>query len=80
MEETKFGSIPFITFDKKFKVNPEAIEFLSQFTGKIGVMSICGKYRTGKSYLLNRIIEEKLPQNDNEDNMLNFNVGPTVQA
>lgn len=41
MEETqKATSIPFITYSKQFQVNPEAIDFLSQFKGKLGVVSI----------------------------------------
>jgi hypothetical protein len=82
MEESKeYGSIPFITFDKTYEVNPEAIRFLSQFKEKIGVIAICGKYRTGKSYLLNRIIEDKVKErNTDSDSSLSFNVGPTVNA
>lgn len=64
MEEIKqsFKSIPFIIYDKQFEINPEAITFLNQFREKIGVISICGKYRTGKSYLLNRLVEDKIEQ------------------
>jgi hypothetical protein len=42
MEETgsQLNSIPFITFNKRFEVNPEAIHFLSQFREKIGVIAI----------------------------------------
>ena len=39
-ESTQFNSIPFITFDKKFEVNPEAVSFLSQFRSKLGVIAI----------------------------------------
>lgn len=47
--------VPLITYDKAFRVDERAIEHLSQFNGKIGVIAICGKYRSGKSYLLNQI-------------------------
>lgn len=86
MEETqpKFNSIPFITYDKRFEVNPEAIHYLNQFRDKLGVIAICGKYRTGKSYLLNRLVEDKLRENvaecESDSQNLSFNVGPTVQA
>lgn len=82
MEESKeIGSIPFIIFDKTYEVTPEAVEFLNQFKDKIGVIAICGKYRTGKSYLLNRIIEDKVKERTNDSNTnLGFNVGPTVNA
>lgn len=38
---------------------------------KIGVIAVAGKYRTGKSFLLNRII---LEQSENKG----FGVGPTI--
>ena len=38
---------------------------------KIGIIAVAGKYRTGKSFLLNRII---LNKKDNEG----FGVGPTI--
>jgi hypothetical protein len=43
-----------------FNISQEAIEFLSGIEGKIGVISVCGKYRTGKSYLMNKLFMEKL--------------------
>lgn len=80
MEEKgkSLNSIPFIIYDKQFEVNPEAIHYLNQFREKMGVISICGKYRTGKSYLLNRIVEDKIEPSENQS--LSFNVGPTVNA
>jgi hypothetical protein len=38
---------------------------------KIGVIAVAGKYRTGKSFLLNRIILNKTDQSG-------FGVGPTI--
>jgi len=38
---------------------------------RIGVVAVAGKYRTGKSFLLNRILLEQ--QNNN-----GFGVGPTI--
>jgi hypothetical protein len=62
-------------------IHEEAIEFIKSIDEPIGVISkpmfiihiaVCGKYRTGKSYLLNKIIL---------DQQLNgFSVGPTVNA
>jgi hypothetical protein len=40
------------------QINPEAVEFLSQIKNKIGVIAICGKYRTGKSYIMNKLFIE----------------------
>jgi hypothetical protein len=47
----------------------EACEFLSNVPGPIGVVSVAGLYRTGKSYLLNQMLL-------NRSN--GFGVGPTV--
>jgi len=86
MEETKSepASIPFITYKKRFEVSPEAIDFLSQFRENVGVIAIWGKYRTGKSYLLNRLIEDKIGHKNTgsapDIQTHNFKVGPTVNA
>lgn len=48
----------------KFELNPEAAEFLKSLEGvKLGVVAVCGKYRTGKSYLLNKLFVETYFQN-----------------
>ena len=56
-------AIPFVTFNdltKKFEINDEAIKVLSKEENKqIGILSLVGKYRTGKSFLLNRVLIEK---------------------
>lgn len=54
----------------KFVVNQEAIDYLNSLHGKIAVVSIAGIYRTGKSYLLNKLM----------DAPKGFQVGPTVRA
>ena len=69
-------AIPFVTFDdltKKFLINDEAIKILSKEENKqIGILSLVGKYRTGKSFLLNRVlIEKKLSKG--------FEVAPTIK-
>ena len=61
--------------DDGFKVNPEASEFLSSIKGKMSVIAICGKYRTGKSYILNKLFIESLVE---ERSKRGFNVGPTI--
>lgn len=81
-------AIPFINAIKgKFEVDQRAIDYLSSFKGKLGLIAICGKYRTGKSYLLNRLMQhksEKCPEEMQE--ILNnapsvgFKVGSTVNA
>jgi GTPase Era involved in 16S rRNA processing len=40
-------------------VSPEAMTLLSSFgSERVGVIAVAGKYRTGKSFLLNRILLE----------------------
>lgn len=54
-----------------FYVSDEAVELLKNVKDKIGVIAVAGKYRTGKSFLLNRIILNKTDNNG-------FGVGPTI--
>ena len=52
-------ALNFIVYDKDngFSVGEEAKEFLMSLKDEtIGVIAVAGKYRTGKSFLLNRII------------------------
>ena len=57
-------AIPFIayTVEDGFRVSEEARSFLGTLKGKLGVVAVCGKYRTGKSYLLNKLFMEPLAQ------------------
>lgn len=41
----------------------------------MSVIAICGKYRTGKSYILNKLFIESLVE---ERSKRGFNVGPTI--
>ena len=52
-----------------YDVNPEAMAILKAIPAPIGVIGVAGMYRTGKSYLLNRML---LNRSDG------FGVGPTV--
>ena len=54
-----------------FRVNPEALEILSAIKKPLAVVSVVGKYRTGKSFLLNRILLNRKS---------GFGVGPTIMA
>lgn len=51
-------AIPLITFDGSFKVDPQAISYLDSFKTKIGIIAVCGKYWTGKSYILNKLFNK----------------------
>jgi hypothetical protein len=52
-----------------FDLNPEATSFMSSIEGPVGLVAVAGLYRTGKSYLLNRML---LNRSDG------FGVGPTI--
>ena len=52
-----------------FEINEEGHAYLSQLKNPIGVVAVAGMYRTGKSYLLNRML---LNRSDG------FGVGPTI--
>ena len=69
-------AIPFVTFNdstKKFIINEEAIKIISKEENKqIGILSLVGKYRTGKSFLLNRVLIDKKSKKG-------FDVGPTIK-
>ncbi|KAG9463473.1 hypothetical protein GDO78_021651 [Eleutherodactylus coqui] len=56
--------------DGTLQVNKDALEILSRFTQKVVVVAIVGKYRTGKSYLMNILAGCKN----------GFSLGSTVQS
>jgi len=53
----------------KFEINPEVVSMMELVKGPIGVVSVAGMYRTGKSYLLNRLLLNRKG---------GFGVGPTI--
>jgi len=55
--------------DETFRVNEEALENLRNINSKIAIIAVAGLYRTGKSSLLNWLM----------DKQSGFAVGPTVQ-
>ena len=67
-------ALPLVLFeDNKFIIQEEAKNLLSQSKYKnIGIISLVGKYRTGKSFLLNRVIL-------NTNQTSGFGVGPTFK-
>ena len=55
----KARPISMVTYDiksGKFIVNPEAESIIRNLPSPLGVISVAGMYRTGKSYLLNRVL------------------------
>ena len=67
-------AIPFVIFsDNKFIIPEEARQLLSnQKYNNIGIISLVGKYRTGKSFLLNRVLLDR-------KQISGFSVGPTFK-
>lgn len=71
------GALPLITFGQEsnsnshsaFEVSEAALHYLESIPAPISVVAVAGMYRTGKSYLLNRVI---LNQKQG------FQVGPSV--
>ena len=53
----------------QFVINQEALEIIRQLQNPLGVISVAGMYRTGKSYLLNRMLLNRSG---------GFSVGPSI--
>ena len=68
----KSTPLPFVLFENgKFVIPKQAKDLLTkQKLNNIGVISLVGKYRTGKSFLLNKVIL---------NSKLGFDVGPTIK-
>ena len=66
-------AIPFVTVSKQgvYAVTDEASRVLEAIDGPVGVACVVGPHRSGKSFLLNRVLLEQSK---------GFEVGPTVQA
>ena len=72
IKEKKGRAISMVTYDMnsgKFIINKEAEEIIQNLNNPLGIISVAGMYRTGKSYLLNRVL---LNQNNG------FTVGPSI--
>ena len=54
-----------------FELNEETYQYLKNLPGPLGVISVAGMYRSGKSYLLNRMILNR---------SRGFDVGHTINA
>lgn len=70
--EAEGSAIPLILHYERegFRITPEGLNLLNSIDKKVGVISVAGKYRTGKSYLLNKIILDIKSKG--------FGVGPTI--
>lgn len=75
-------AVPFIMYtpENGFQINDEAVEFLMGVKQGIGIISVCGKYRTGKSYLLNKLFLDEIRASTGMSDMraTGFSVGPTI--
>ena len=72
---TEFISIPLIKFTNEdgFVFTEEANQYLSNLSPEtpIGLISVVGKYRTGKSYFINKVLLNKKKA---------FKIGATINA
>lgn len=59
INKTVIPRLNVITANIGFQVTNEAKALLRSIKERIGVIAVAGKYRTGKSFLLNRIILNK---------------------
>ena len=65
-------AVPLIKLQKKsFVIEKEAVDLLRQIDKPIAFLCVCGKYRTGKSYLLNKVLLGATE---------GFSVGSTINA
>ncbi len=56
--EYREEAIQLIKFeDKGFKLNPEALDIISSIEEDLVVVAVIGKARTGKSYLMNLMLD-----------------------
>ena len=60
-----------LTLDLEFEINEDTRDWLKSLDAPLGVISVAGMYRTGKSYLLNRMLLNQ---------SRGFDVGPTINA
>ena len=75
-------AVPFIMYtpENGFQINQEAVDFLMGVKQSIGIISVCGKYRTGKSYLLNKLFLDEIQASTGMTDIRKegFSVGPTI--
>ena len=71
-------AIPLVQFhdDGSCQTCPEAMEWLRTIHDPVAVVAVAGRYRTGKSFLLNHVL---LRAHENNDQETGFPVGPTTQ-
>lgn len=43
---------------KSFEINPEALNVIRNVPGEIGVVAVSGSQRTGKSFILNLLLDK----------------------
>jgi hypothetical protein len=60
-----------LTISSAFEINEDTRDWLKTLDAPLGVISVAGMYRTGKSYLLNRMLLNQ---------SRGFDVGPTINA
>lgn len=73
LKKLKAKAVPFISFKgEKLQLCPEGCQFIRSIRGAVGVVSVVGNYRTGKSFLMNSLVEAEPGHG--------FGVGQTINA
>ncbi|CEG40002.1 guanylatebinding protein [Plasmopara halstedii] len=74
--------MPFVLVDEDggFQINPDARAMLEKVKTRIVVIAVAGLYRTGKSFLLNLLVQGVLKSTTTNSSRVGFAVGGTVNA
>ena len=78
--------MPLIQLDprKGFSMHEDAIAYLNSIPSvEFGILSVVGRYRTGKSYLLNKLLlnsrnSSRSSKKNKSSSYSGFKVGPTI--
>lgn len=52
-------AVQIVTYDprsREFVLNKDGVDILLEYAGNVGFVCIAGKYRTGKSFLMNKLL------------------------
>lgn len=68
-------TLPFIVYTNgRYELSEEAVKMIEKIDEPFAIIAVVGKYRTGKSFFLNRVLLE------NEGSNAGFTVGSSIQA
>jgi len=62
------------TEDSRLNINPDALTLIESLKGKISIVSMVGKYREGKSFLLSHLLRDLTSPNQSGSCLNTFKV------